>query len=208
MSLAFPANPTVGQAYANWIWSGTAWDPKPFVVPVASGNRVLIASQTVTTAVAAVDFTIGINNTYDVFEVECIDIITPTASAAAFAMRGSINGGAAWRSGANDYSYGYSNAGPVGYSGGGGSAAYLMLSFDTYPSTTYPLNCFAKIFRPWHASVYGAVLWQTGQCYSDGNWYSLIGACQFNFFAINALRSMFNTGNIRGGTINLYGIGK
>lgn len=177
----------------------------------APGARVLIQSQTVSTAVATVDFTSGIDATYDEYEIRCLGVRIDTDRFVV--LRISQDGGSTWKSGTTDYQYSY-----LGYHstnafvGAGGSTNYIYLSHGQFggagtPSGDYrltfsfPASTTLKKFFTCEVVLTSTVAGFTrmssgGVYYTDAN-------------AINGVRFLLDgTGNFIGGTFNLYGIKK
>ena len=123
MSLSFPASPTVGQIYQNWQWSGTAWVATGGS-NVTSGNRVLLARQTISSPVATVNFT-NIDLSYDEHEIDALYLL-PTVTGQYLWMRMSTDS-VNWDAGANySYSAAYANTGNTGgFTGQGANAIYF-----------------------------------------------------------------------------------
>src|SRR6516162_7909181 len=105
MTLSFPPSPTSGQTYQNWQWDGAKWVPyaAPSVI-VTSGNRVLLSKQTVSTAVASVNFAGLLTSTYDLYEVDLYGVQF-SANSIGIAARFSSDGGTTWIATAS-YNYG------------------------------------------------------------------------------------------------------
>jgi hypothetical protein len=128
MSLSFPASPSVGQVYNNWVWNGSAWDPVAATPQATSGNRVLLATTIVSTAVATVDFFLPTfsDGTYDIIEIDAFNLGGSVATA--FAARLSTDGSTFDVGGTN---YGWSFMAPSSTSGsmsaGYNSASYMQL---------------------------------------------------------------------------------
>ena len=115
MSLSFPTSPTTGQIYQNWKWSGSSWDPvfgnqfvtsyngrTGAVVPVTTdattGNRVLLATFTVTTALAYVTaFQNSFDGTYDHYEVEVQEWGMTTTGNDTPGFQVTTDGGTTWQ---------------------------------------------------------------------------------------------------------------
>jgi hypothetical protein len=225
MSLAFPASPTTGQIYQGWKWSGSSWDPNyaaNFVTSfngragavvsqpgdTASGNRVLIATQTVSAAVAAVTFT-GLG-AYDDYEMDCLNLRANVDSGGGFQFS---NDGTTWLTSGYYYGYNYVNSGNAGAFGGsaagvliacpaliGGAANYTGFVFARFPRVTgtlYKHGSFEQFgFSGSSSFVYGAV---------GGAW---AGTAPPNP-PTTAIRFIANSPNtLTSGIFNLYGKAK
>jgi hypothetical protein len=176
----------------------------------ASGALVLIQSQTVGSAVAAVDFTTGIGSTYDEYVVRAYGVQTSAGSS--IILRISLDGGATFKAGASDYAYVNAGASATASSwAGGGTAAseirvtYLSINNIALASANF-VTQFAfpasttlrKVFMNTAAGVDGTGAFRS---VTSGVYGSSTGA-------INAIRFAAGTGNITAGVFNLYGIKK
>src|SRR4249920_2654704 len=141
MPLDFPTSPSSGQLYSfagkTWQWNGVGW--RQYSVPGNAGAWRLIASQTVGAPVASVDFTSGIDATYDEYEFRLAGVATSIVDTQ-LQMRVSNNGGSSWNSGASDYVYAYHRSDSFGTdSAGGGAGSAIILTSSSY-TTPYGVS--------------------------------------------------------------------
>ena len=178
------------------------------LAPVPAGTLVLISSQTVSSAVASVDFTSGIDATYDEYELRMFGV-KPSTTANLY-LRISQDGGATWKSAASSYSHARieaytSNSGAFA----GGADTGILLSVNAISTATAAANFVVRFASP---SVSGVTKYFMGECIVHGttaiNRLSIGGAYVADTNAIDGLRLSFSTGNITGGTFNLYGVKK
>ena len=178
------------------------------VAAAASGSRVLIQSQTVSSAVAQVDFITGIGATYDEYELQVLG--ARVSADAQLYIRISQDGGSTFKAGASDYAWTWSyslSTNTGGAQGGAGSAISLasvgsaagcslnVRAFFAYPTSTSLKKMFTGV--------------ATGLTSSSGYMHTTFGAAyNTDTNAINAIRFVASTGNIVAGTFNLYGIVK
>jgi membrane protein YqaA with SNARE-associated domain len=212
MALDFPNTPTTGQIFNQWQWDGVKW--VPFTQPPAatSGNRVLLGSQTVSAAVAAVSF-LGASlfpSTYDEFVLEVINL---TASVAAIVGARVSTDGATLDAGVNyQFGAGVVNANSVTSQTGSAGLSYFALTTDSlYFAAGYAYCGTLRLWRPWATGFLKQMLSEGVFAPSTGSYASRnYGVCRYlpASVAVVGLGVMLSTGNITAGTFNLYGIQK
>lgn len=238
MAIDFPASPTVGQLYTyagkTWKWNGKGWELVAGVGPtgatgagspgatgptgsagggvVQSGGKVLIQAQTVASTVATVDFTSGIDATYDEYELHYYNVVlSDTSGNTLFCIRISQDAGTTWKSGASDYQW------TAAYMGDGGNvsaigsltAAYIQLSYYNTPANAVPIVGVTRFWTPANTTLKKVFMTDiNGQGISGTDLYRGVatGFYYTNNNAINGVRLFPNLGNITSGVFKLYGI--
>lgn len=231
MSLSFPASPTNGQIYQNWVWSSAvgAWQPnyaagfvnsfngRGGVVTLqpsdnTAGNRVLLMSQIVapTTPVALVNFIYTFTNAYDVYELDFHDFQNDTATGSTFLQCRFSTDGSTFDTSANYYniySYAISSAsGGTNSAVGGQSFLYLTAAHASFGASSYTLgNGVVRLTMPW-VTDRNKYLTYTAQSHAQAGvyWQSGVGYWN-NANAIKGISLFLTTGNITRGVFNLYG---
>jgi len=179
---------------------------------IPAGSLVLLSSQIVTSAVGQVDFTSGIDGTYDEYEIHAVGVRVGADSP--LNLRISQDGGATWKAGATDYQYFYNiaAANSTGTGGGwGGQSTAVILGASNYAGAANA-NCNYRFsfaiptsttLRKWFmGQMVGANPSQNAVATFGGGYVA-------DTNAINAIRLFPNSGvNLLGGTFNLYGVTK
>lgn len=183
----------------------------------AVGALVLIQETIVSAAVAAVDFTSGIDGTYDEYVFELISV-TPVTDAVELQMRTDSDGGASFDAGANDYPFVYTvfaasaaNTGVGNSSTAGTDRIALANSSVGGVSNSASLggfNGWVSLISPASTTRSKRVRWE-GEFYIDATDViaTVRGAGYRNDPAndVNAVRFLFSSGNVASGTIRMYG---
>jgi len=142
----------------------------------------------------SLDFTTGINSTYDEYIFVFIGIIPATNGVNGW-IRVSQDGGSTWKSGATDYD---NAAAQIATSGTLTNASTDGLSGEIKlwkPSST----AIHKQFSPYYRNVMQT---QGGVLSTSLNWG---GVFSLNANAVNGVRFMMSSGNIASGSILMYG---
>jgi hypothetical protein len=165
----------------------------------------LLSSVTVTTPVAAVDFTSGIDDTYDTYLIEMTNV-SPSVNGAALGFRVSEDGGSTFKAGTSDYHHTRitnSNGGAV--SPGGGFANYnhlLNLANGANDSISGELRVYAPgTSGKWKTMSFIGTA-------ADSTFMSTVcqaGSYKGSTNPINGFRVLMMSGNIASGTFRLYG---
>jgi hypothetical protein len=216
MPLDFPASPLVGQTYAfggkQWRWNGTGWvlDAGSGGGFVPAGQLTLIDSKVVGAAVAAVDFTAGIDGTFDEYELHFFG--AQCAANGAFAIRISQDGGATFKSAASSYHMGqvygpYAAAGSVNFFA---NQTQLQITALHTAGTGFSAFGVIRFFTPQQAGIYKPFFYKSHQRNpTDGlGGFDGSGSYILDTNAFNAIRIMNTGGNITAGTFHLYGVNK
>jgi hypothetical protein len=184
-------------------------------VPVP-GFPVQIARVDVSVAVAAVDFTSGIDATYDEYELHLINVTV--AANGQPALRISQDGGATWKAGTSDYLWSgrYIPFGATmsGNSDQGGTTTSMGLTgsagTNMMGSTTNGINGIVKFWRPWATAFRKTFLYDTTFQNPINGMTSFRGAGNYaaDDNAFNGLRLLVGGTTFTAGTFILYGIKK
>ena len=174
----------------------------------APGFLVQIARQDVSSAVATVDFTSGIDNTYDEYEIHFYGVQLSTTLA--LVLRISQDGGATWKAGATDYNFAFK------YTGSGASAegistgaAFAQIGTVNAPNALFGMDGTIKFARTGggrRAFRHEVV----GVASGTGHWFSSgMGVYVTDTNPFNGIRFLGHAaGNITAGTFILYGVKK
>lgn len=224
-----PASPTQGQLWwesdSGGLWisyndgNSTQWVSATASGTAAptSGSRVLIQTQTVSSPVATLAFTVGLDSTYDEYEVRAYGVKAATDNQN-INLRISQDGGSTWKSGATDYTFTryqhYADTSSASVTVGSGSAGAnsVILSPGIYGGSvslqnaqfdfTFANPSVAGIRKHFKGS--GA-----GHNPSGGLAYWTLAAAYWgDTNAFNGLQFSMSSGNIFAGTFKLYGIVK
>jgi len=207
---AVPEWVTSGAVNTSLMGGGVGANPSFRALALAdlpSGSKFLIEEKTITSSTATADFTTGLSGTlYSSYVIELINVV-PVTSGAYLAMQFSDDAGSTWYTTAN-YTYNLtdflSSSGAFAqFNSNGASSARI--------SGTSNNNAYNGVSG--EVKVYGLEDTKntiyTMACTSDaGNSKSNIGGGMLNTAAAayDSIRLMFNTGNISGARIRLYGI--
>lgn len=184
------------------------------VVSVTKGTGWrLIQSQTISSGVATVDFTVGIDSAYDLFKFVLTDIHLD-ASAKRLWLRTDSNGGASFDNGASDYEYtnGNLDSGASGWTSGNASSgtteiATSLADIDNVSTSVVSGICYLP------SPAAGGVKFLWGdivyvQATSSNAVRSFFTGRRKSTAAINAVQWGSSASNYDGGTIALYGLRK
>jgi hypothetical protein len=209
MGLNFPDLPSVGQVFPSpaiagtpqWQWDGNEWKPW------SSGSSVS-ALTLISTVTASNQASVVFNLTgYSRFKILADSIKTATASIT-FAVQISEDGGTTWKTTAS-YNHGaaYQQIGiasPSSVSTVGGPDIRPFGNLDLSTATSDILDI---TISKGAALSYTTIMWHAALGNSVG-YYSLNGAGWWvgDTNPINAIRFLFNSGNILQGSFSLYGV--
>jgi len=212
MAFDFPASPTVGQTYAPvagilYTWNGYAW--AGVQTPTTPGFPVQIARVDVSSAVASVNFTSGIDGTYDEYEFHVYGF-KPTVDAFLL-MRFSQDGGATFKFGASDYQYIYTGFGAnnAAQNFGGAASSLFLGSARVFAGAGFGGVCRGSLYQPNSSTMRKYIHWAASSTGTVTSWAATGGG---NYVpdtnAVNAIQFLTDAGNILAGTFVLYGIKK
>jgi len=197
-------------AIAAGAFNSTQW---ALVTGIASGNRLLLSKQVITTPVSVVPFTSLISAAYDEYVLEVNNLIFST-NGDYLAIQVSQDNGLTWVTGGSSYQVQFVQAvgGPSpGLSGGGSN--YQNFWLNSASAINYPNNATLRLFTP---MVPGVVGWKALRGEWNGSTaaaftYELVagGVVLPNTpYTYNAIQFIAPTGYTFTGTIALYGITK
>jgi hypothetical protein len=201
-------SPTATALYENLL-AVLEGDPSAAITGKMAGLS-LIQSQTANNS-ATLDFTTGINSTYDEY-LFILSNITPQTDAVNLAIRVSEDGGSTWKAGASDYTYTRhdNNSTPADAANGATSTA-LVINGDIGNAAAESLSGEVRLFKPSVAGKYHAFTFHNQGFSGPGLNYSVVGSgisAVSGLAAINGVRFLHSSGNIASGTISLYGVRK
>jgi hypothetical protein len=159
---------------------------------------------------ATLDFTSVISSAFDEYVIEVVNCV-PATTATTFTMRVSTDGGSSYVATGYRYAYQYYNT-VAGINGiaGSESATYLTLG-GTMANTAAAggISGSYRLFNPGSATLHKQL---TGTCYFLGtdahDYREDVGGKYPQTTVVNALRFMFDSGNIATGTVRIYGVAK
>jgi hypothetical protein len=175
---------------------------------VTSKGTVLLATASAS-GVATVDFTSGIDSTYEEYELHIINAVP--ASGAVPWLRTSADAGSNWASSSSNYEH------TLHYADGGGAAASssatdtaLVLAGSTASNTTAlgGVSGVIRIFNPAGTTHNKRLAWQLSLNTGTGSHIASGTGTRAATAAINDLRVLFSTGNVASGLFKLYGVKK
>jgi hypothetical protein len=194
-------SPASGQGL---LYNGSAW------VNGKVGSMTLLASATASNS-TSIDFTSGIDSTYDEYVLAGVDI-NPATDAADLLLRVSEDAGSNWKSGASDYKYSRSLYGISGGAGGGGAATTaIVVASNTSNAAAETVNFVCHFFKPsGTASAKNFQFLPLGYINSGGDYYTQMvsGSYVGTNNAITGVRVLMSSGNITSGSFYLYGVKK
>lgn len=176
-----------------------------------SGARVLIQAQTVSSPVAQIDFTIGIDATYDEYELRIFNV-KGSIQDVGIIMRVSFDAGATWKT--DQYQYVYrvtpvsSTANDNQFSAQGGM---WLGPPQSNVANVPPFQTIIRAFRLWDTTQQKHFMHDSmGYNQATYGMYRATGGC--NYYgatnAINGIRFYPSSGNFTQGTFKLFGIVK
>jgi hypothetical protein len=190
-------------------------------VPVAArgpGTLVELVRQTVSSAVATVDFTSGINASYDEYELHLVN--TQVTANAVPGLRISQDGGASWLAGATNYAfYGRytpaSGVAAIADTGSSTGTTFIGLTGSTATnqgaaSSNIGMNGVVRFSQPARTGIRKTFLYDiVYQNPTDGvTTYRAGGHYQPDNNAFNGLRVFAGASTFAAGTFILYGVKK
>ena len=169
-------------------------------------THVLLATTTVSSAVAQVDFTSNIDSTYKVYMFDVFGV-HPTTDSAQFQIRffqgGSVDTGAV-------YDFGYIRARSDNSTANiltGENADQIRLLEDCDSQSSATANGRLFIYNPSLTDRYTQCQYHFSGTYQGNNNMSNAGAGRIQEnAAVDGVRFYFNSGNIETGTFKLYGV--
>jgi len=199
----------------EWVWirsDATEWKSVSLSggLPqqVGSGNRVLIGTE-LPSGVASVEFTSGIDSSYDIYEFDVIGLVPATDNQALnLIFRSAV--GPTWET--TNYRSAFTGAksdGNASVSGGTGETSIPISGATGVDGSTSlgGYNARISLFRPASASVRTSIYYQNEFVADADITRTYVGTGQRDDAeAHDGVRFSFVSGNVSSGTIKLYGI--
>lgn len=197
---AFTAAGTSGQVLTSAGVGAPTWTTP------SAGALVFISSQTVSSAVASVDFTSGISSTYDDYVVYFEDVTPGTTSVG---MRMRLYKSGSFQTSGYSSSYGSLKTTPV--YGSSNTNTYLYMGdavIDTSVSVVSGSCTFFAMNSTLgnRATAVGQLFFNTSSSASQST--IVFGGNQSTAAATTGFQFYFSSGNINSGTFRLYGVAK
>lgn len=173
--------------------------------PASAGGWVPLQTQTVSVAVASVDFTSNIDSTYKKYAV-VFDSVRLATDGATLRIR--TGNGGAFDSGASDYSYVYTGR----FSGGAATdeqaaIAQIQLGIGTGNATNEGASGIVYISDPSNTSTYTQFFYELTLLDQSSNVAVIVGGGQREEAAAHdRVQFVTSGGNIAAGTFTLYGL--
>jgi len=179
-----------------------------------TGSGLVLISEQTASASTSIDFTTGINSTYEHYILEVIDLI-PATDGTRVRLRTSTNGGSSYDAGASDYAYGslsvFVDASPAPDGAGSTGATHIDLGGGNAGNAAgESFNAIIDIYNPAGTAVNKHFSFRGSQNESStGELYLFYGAgSRLSTADIDALRIIQSSGNITSGKFKLYGVKK
>ena len=187
-------------------------DTKGRITRLTGGGLVFIAGSTVASPVSSVDFTTGIDSTYDEYVLILSNVIPVTDSDAAW-LRTSTDAGSTWDTGASDYSWILMSVNTIVTPARTFDAAdaQIVVSTSEIGSDTNErgISMWIHLVRPSTAAYFQI---HANAAYSG----TTVNRMRMTFSAgmrlaaadVDGIRFLFSTGNVESGVLRLYGVAK
>lgn len=177
------------------------------------GGLELLATATAS-ASAAIDFTSGIDGTYDEYIISILGL-KPQTDATALWMRTSTNGGSSFDSGSGEYGWGYNSVHGAGadsaYDSGTSGDTKIQLSESKISSASGDtMNGIVRVFRPsiTDKTVIGFQTFHVDADDGSAIYHSSGMGMRISAADVDAIRFFMSSGNISSGEFKLYGVKK
>lgn len=177
----------------------------------AVGTWVKIETQTISGATASVDFTTGIDATYNyyVFVLSYVSVDSTAGTGRDIYMRTSTDGGATFDNGASAYQYNFIKLAAGGSNTGisDTTASFIQIADDVNGGSTASVSGLVKLFDPSNTTRNKVVEFQTSSIDSGADSQVNTGSGQrVSTGDIDAVRFLPSAGNFDEGQITLYGV--
>src|SRR5262245_46792068 len=183
-ALDFPSSPTTGQIFSGagvtWTWDGAKWIPQN-TASSDTGRLIQITRTDIAAAVAIVDFTTGIDSTYDEYELHFFGVTM--SAAAALNLRISQDGGSTWKAGASDYMFTFR----VSYvttasSIDNGSAGLSLIQIGPQQALAVatPIDGIIRFTRPASTTMRKYFRFETAGYHATAGYYASFGQGVYN----------------------------
>lgn len=212
-NFTFDADQTVGAGQDNYVMT---YDHSAGTIGLeaaaGSAGLTLLATATASSD-SSVDFTSGIDSTYDEYIIICNNVVP--ASPAGFYFRTSTNGGSSFDSGASDYTYAAeaitADASVGNNPGGSNGAAQIHLGGNTAAGAgaNDSINLVVHLKSPL-GTRYTQIYWSGTFTDSSAGDLTFVngGGMRKSAADVDAIRFLMSTGNIASGEFKLYGVKK
>lgn len=167
-----------------------------------------IQTQTISSAVASVDFTTGIDSSYKAYAI-VLSHIRPSSDGSDLWLRTSTNTGVSFDSGASDYATTeISISGTSTFASVNDQAeAQIELAFGVGNALNESYSGIAYLFNPSDSTHYKQILTDGALFKSNGQLARyLSGGARLDTADIDAVQILMDSGNIAAGTLTLYGL--
>lgn len=201
MSLSFPVSPAVGQAFKQYTWDGTKWVAG--AAAATSGNLVLISKTVVASPVANVQFLGVFTSAYNRYRARLTGV-TFSATQSPYAQFG-ING-------TFNVSANYSTAlfftlnNNSGNYQGATNAQSIPLATGTDATAGYSMQGEYDIYNVRSTTLDKFIKGSAVTLASSGVSRSMVGGVLQATAAVTDIQFLPSTGNITGGTFELFGV--
>lgn len=201
-STALPSQSGNAGKYVTTDGSTASWA----TVPAAGMTLISSASAS---SVATVDFTSGIDSTYDAYLFVLTSVIPATTNTKLY-MRTSSNSGSSFDAGASDYAYAMTGlddaAGSLNAASGG--ATQILINNKAAGASYSGITAAIYLHKP-STSQRCQVTYTSSSLDNGGLLGSVSGAgARQATGVVNAVRFLFSSGNIASGEFKLYGLKK
>jgi len=185
-----------------------AHDATGFYTPRPAGSRVLLDTQTASTS-SSLDFTTGIDGTYDVYELELVNILLDT-TAQPLKLLFSDDGGSTFETSAYYWAAkAADSAGSDDDTAANNDDELRIAAAGTSNASEGGVCSLVRIFNPAATDRYTKVTALSSFSDNGGNSVAWsMGGDWKSVAAVNGFRLISTSGNLTSGAINLYGIVK
>jgi len=173
-----------------------------WAAPTAGGGVWTFLASGTAAASATLDFTTGINSTYNCYAF-VIDSLLPVTSATNLYMRTSTDGGSTYDAGASDY--GWAKSSNANQSN---DNADSEMSLGDSSSNSRSLSGIVYVYSPSDALPCNVIMELSYTDSVSGKVVSTNRGIRFASANVDAVRFLYSSGNINTGVIYLYGISK
>lgn len=177
------------------------------IVSASVGKKLLSSGNLV--VVSSLDITSNINSNFNAYELELYNLY-PATDGNNLWIRVSEDGGSTFKAGGTDYGYAGNRstdaAANIPY--GSTGAAQIVCATSAFNGNASGIEMTVKFYSPGNSGVNKRFRFDSVYLNNAGvlNADSGVGTYKLNTNAINALRVMFSTGIIQGGSWALYGL--
>lgn len=182
----------------------------------ASGSGLVCIAVASASSVSSVDFTTGIDSTYDEYEFHFQNVIPSSGGGPNFLLRTSANSGSSYAATSGDYSwssmYNYSNGPSPIQSDGNATSTGLLIDSSlgvTGNTAAGGISGVVRLINPAGTASVKHFIWDANNQNSSTVSLQIRATGSRNSTAVvNAVRFIFSSGNIASGLFKLYGLRK